>query len=94
MGSKEFPPTVRCPCSSDRAFVACCGPKGVDGPALHAHTTEALRASGVDPAFVYAYERTHLVVTPHHRTAGVLSAADLDEWDDAVSEYREAHPAN
>lgn len=94
MGPNEFPPTDRCPCSSGRAFVACCDPKGVDGPALHAHTIDAMRASGIDPAFVYAYERTHLIVTPDHRTAGVLSAADLDEWDDAVAEYREQHPAN
>ena len=73
-------------------MVSCCGPKGVDRDALHAHTAESMRASGLDPALV-AYERTHLIVTTDHRDAGVLSAADLDEWDDAVAEYRELHPS-
>jgi uncharacterized protein YchJ len=94
MGSKEFPPTDRCPCGSGKEFVTCCKPKGVDGAALHASTIEAMRVSGIDPSLVYAYERTHLLVSPDRRTAGALSAADLDEWDDAVAEYRELHPGN
>jgi hypothetical protein len=66
----------------------------VDGDLLHAATAESMRASGLDPALVYAYERTRLIVTDEHREAGVLSAADLDEWDDAVAEFRELHPSN
>jgi uncharacterized protein YchJ len=92
MGSPEFPPTDRCPCGSGKTFIECCQPKGVDNAALHASTVEAMRESGVDDALIYAYERTHLIVSTHHRET--LSAADLDEWDDAVAEYRETHPSD
>ena len=54
-----------------------------------------MRASGVDPAMVYAYERTHLIITSDFREKHMLdAAADLDEWDDAIAEYRELHPTN
>ena len=93
MGSKGFPPSDRCPCGSGTKFVDCCEPKAVDGDAMHASTVAAMRESGIDPAFIYAYERTHLIVTSHdRRTVGSLSTADLDEWDDAVAEYRENQP--
>jgi hypothetical protein len=36
---------------------------------------------------VYAYERTGIVVISGLRA--VWSAADLDEWDDAIAEYNE-----
>ncbi len=89
MGSKGFPPTDRCPCSSGRTFAVCCEPKGVDATALRSDNVDAMHANGFDPALVYAYERTHLIVSPAHRTAGVLSPADLEEWDDAIAEYHE-----
>jgi uncharacterized protein YchJ len=85
---KQFPPTTRCPCGSRQEFEDCCEP-------LHAATAESLRASGIDPALVYAYERTHLIITAEFREKNVLAAAaDLDEWDDAIAEYRDSHPAN
>jgi hypothetical protein len=63
--------------------------------ALEAITLQAMRASGVDPAMVYAYERTHLIITSDFREKHMLdAAADLDEWDDAIAEYRELHPTN
>jgi hypothetical protein len=66
-----------------------------DEAALEATTAEAMRASGIDPAMVYAYEHTHLIITADFRIANLLSAAaELDEWDDAISEYRESHPTN
>lgn len=92
---KQFPLTKRCPCGSRETFEDCCEPKGVDGRALHAVTVESLRAAGADPAFVYAYERTHLLITAEFRAQHALEAAtDLDEWDDAVAEYRETHRGN
>ncbi|HEY4179444.1 MAG TPA: SEC-C domain-containing protein [Kofleriaceae bacterium] len=100
MGTKvfpptEFPPTERCPCGSRDKFEYCCEPKGVDDSALHDATVASLRAKGADPAFVYAYERTHLIITAAFREKNLLeAAADLDEWDDAVAEYRELHTAN
>jgi hypothetical protein len=54
---------------------------------VRAATVEAMRAAGVRPALVYAYERTGLIVTRENR--GLLSAADLDEWEDAIAEYEE-----
>src|SRR4051812_15568956 len=57
---------------------------------LKAATVETMRAAGIAPALVYAYERTGLIVTRENRT--LMSAADLDEWEDAIAEYREAHP--
>ena len=63
--------------------------------ALEATTVQAMRASGVDPAMVYAYERTHLIITSDLREGYMIeAAADLDEWDDALAEYRELHPTN
>jgi hypothetical protein len=47
----------------------------------------AMRSADIKPEFVYAYERTGLLVTLDNRH--LFSAADLDEWDDAVAEYRE-----
>jgi len=57
--------------------------------ALEATTVQAMRASGVNPAMVYAYERTHLIITSEVRQAHAVTAAELDEWDDAIMEYRE-----
>jgi len=54
---------------------------------VRAATVEALRAAGVRPALIYAYERTGLIVTRENRH--LMSAADLDEWDDAIAEYEE-----
>ena len=50
-------------------------------------TVEAMRAAGVRPALIYAYERTGLIVTRENRK--LMSAADLDEWEDAIAEYHE-----
>lgn len=57
--------------------------------AVKASTVEALRAAGVRPALIYAYERTGLLVTSENRR--LMSAADLDEWEDAIAEYEEQH---
>ncbi len=51
---------------------------------------EAMRAAGIRPALVYAYERTGLIVT--HENRHLMSAADLDEWEDSIAEYEELHP--
>jgi len=37
----------------------------------------------------------HLIITSDFCEKYVLeAAADLDEWDDAIAEYRELHPTN
>lgn len=85
----KFISTVRCPCGSGKRFAACCQLVDVDLDELKANTVAALRAASAAPEFVYAYERTGLVVFAHLRDR--FSAADLDEWDDAVAEYRESN---
>lgn len=67
---------------------------GVAAAELEASVADSMRASGVDPASVYAYQRTHLIITEDHLAKPLSFAADLDEWDDAVAEYRETHPTN
>jgi len=56
---------------------------------VRASTVEAMRAAGIRPALMYAYERTGLIVTKENRS--LMSAADLDEWEDAIAEYDETH---
>jgi hypothetical protein len=69
-------------------FDVCCGPRGV--AELEANVAESKRQAGIDRAIVYAFQRTHLMVTTQHRETPLAFAADLDEWDDAVAEYRES----
>jgi hypothetical protein len=57
--------------------------------ALKASVVKQMRAAGVDPALIYAYERTGLLVAPENRE--LMSPADLDEWEDAIAEYREKY---
>jgi len=57
---------------------------------VRASIVEAMRAAGVRPALVHAYERTGLIVTQQNRH--LMSAADLDEWEDAIAEYEELQP--
>jgi hypothetical protein len=47
---------------------------------------KAMEAAGMDSAFVYAFEKTGLIVSEenHH----LLSERDLAEWEAAVEEYR------
>lgn len=94
MGANEFPPTTRCPCGSRLEFTQCCGPRGVDAAELEANVAESMRETGIDPAIVYAYQRTHLMMTAEHREKPLAFAAELDEWDDALAEYLEKHPSN
>ena len=63
----------------------------LDEDALREDTIAAMRAAGIRPALIYAYERTGLLVTSENRH--LIPDADLDEWDDAVAEYDELHPS-
>jgi hypothetical protein len=62
----------------------------LDEDALRESTVQAMRAAGIRPALIYAHERPGLIVTSQNRH--LISAADLDEWEDAVAEYYELHP--
>lgn len=54
---------------------------------VRAATIEAMRVTGIRPTLIYAYERTGLIVTRENRH--LMSAADLDEWEDATAEFEE-----
>jgi len=47
---------------------------------------DAMRAAGLDPAMVYAYEKTGFVATKENWP--LLDAGQRKEWLDAVAEYK------
>jgi hypothetical protein len=50
---------------------------------------ETMKEAGLDPAIIYAYEKTGRLVTEDNQH--LLSDADLDEWDAAIAEYETKH---
>jgi hypothetical protein len=46
---------------------------------------EIMRKAGVDPAFIYAFEKTGRIVSEDNQH--LLSETDLAEWDAALAEY-------
>jgi hypothetical protein len=52
-------------------------------------TVQAMKAAGIDPAIIYAYEKTGRLVTEDNQH--LLSEADLDEWQAAIEEYEMKH---
>lgn len=55
-------------------------------------TVEAMKEAGLDPALIYAYEKTGRLVTEDNQH--LLSHADLDEWEAAIEEYEAKQQAN
>ena len=53
---------------------------------------EGMRQAGLDPAIVYAFEKTGLLVTEDNQH--LISDADRAEWEAAVREYQAKHPAD
>ena len=57
---------------------------------LEAMMVEGMKAAGLDPAYIYAFEKTGLLVTEQNQH--LISEKDLAEWGAAVEEYeREKH---
>ena len=50
---------------------------------------EAMKKAGVDPAVIYAFEKTGLMVTEANEH--LISDKDRAEWEAAVLEYRAKH---
>ena len=44
--------------------------------------------ANIDPAYIYAYKRTGLLVTSENRN--LLTDEDLREWNEALAEYEES----
>ena len=60
-------------------------------PVEHAEhfIVEAMKKAGLDPALIYAFEKTGLMVTEANEH--LISDKDRAEWDAAVLEYRAKH---
>jgi hypothetical protein len=63
------------------------------GPAapqhLEAMMVEDMKAAGLDPAVIYAFEQTGLLVTEDNQH--LIAETDLAAWDAAIQEYEEKH---
>jgi len=60
-------------------------------PVEHAEhfIVEGMKKAGVDPAIIFAFEKTGLLVTEENEH--LISDVDRAEWDAAVREYRAKH---
>jgi hypothetical protein len=56
---------------------------------LEAMMVEDMKAAGLDPAFIYAFEKTGLLVTEQNQH--LIPENDLAEWDAAIEEYERKH---
>ena len=50
---------------------------------------EGMKAAGLDPAIIFAFERTGRLVTADNQH--LIPERDLDAWDAAIREYEERH---
>ena len=48
-----------------------------------------MKAAGLDPAFIYAFEKTGLLVTEQNQH--LISEKDLDDCEATIGEYEEKH---
>jgi hypothetical protein len=56
---------------------------------LEAMMVEDMKAAGLDPAVIYAFEKTGLLVTEQNQH--LISDKDLAGWDAAIEEYETKH---
>lgn len=57
---------------------------------LEAMMVEGMKAAGIDPAIIHAFEKTNgLLVTEENKH--LISDKDLEAWDAAIREYEEKH---
>lgn len=61
-----------------------------DIPDTDKEYADQLRAAGLAPEFCYAVEKTGLLIVAENRDK--FPAHELEEWENAVREYREQHP--
>jgi hypothetical protein len=52
---------------------------------------QAMKRAGLDPAFIYAFEQTGLLVTEGNQH--LIAEADLQAWHAAVAAYHARHSA-
>lgn len=51
--------------------------------------TDAMTKAGIDPAFIYAFQKTGLLLTEENRH--LVPARDVEEFEAALAEYEERH---
>jgi hypothetical protein len=56
---------------------------------LEAMIVEGMKAAGLDPALVYAFEKTGLLVTQPNQQR--IPDADLARWQAAIEEFEARH---
>ena len=61
----------------------------LDEDKLREDTANAMRAAGISPALIYAYEETGLIVTQENRS--LIPDIELREFDAKVREYHDLH---
>lgn len=64
-------------------------PRPMDTSKAEAMMVEAMTPAGWDPAFIYAYQCTHVLVTEANED--LVDPDDLAEWSAAVKRYRALH---
>ncbi len=52
-------------------------------------TSQAMKEANIDPALIYAFEKTGLIVAEHNQN--LIPEADMARWHAAVREYRAKH---
>lgn len=57
----------------------------------HAQMITAMKANGMDPAYIYACEQTGFVV--FQETMHLVEPEDLARWEAAYEEYERTHPS-
>lgn len=62
----------------------------LDEDKLREDTANAMRAAGISPALIYAYEETGLIVTQENRR--LIPEVELREFDAKVREFYDLHP--
>ena len=63
-------------------------PGHVDAADFERHLLKAMREAGVDPAVIYAYQKTERIVSRENWK--FLSPSERKEWNDAIREWCEA----
>lgn len=61
----------------------------LDEDKLREDTADAMRAAGIAPALIYAYEETGLIVAQENRN--LIPDVELREFDAKVREYHDLH---
>ena len=56
---------------------------------LEAMMVEDMKTAGLDPAFIYAFEKTGLLVSEENQH--LIPEKDLEDWRAAIEEYRRKH---